>query len=89
MRTHELKIYPERFGERLLNREEMETLHFSKGKSVVEIEPFNQKENGGKGITYTLYYYPNGLGEDYDIAACETFDAMKEAIEAAKRILGE
>jgi len=29
----------------------MEMLHFSKGKAVVEIEPFNQKENGGKGIT--------------------------------------
>lgn len=67
----------------------MEMVRFSKGKSVVEIEPFNQKENGGKGITYTLYHYPNGLGEDYDIAACETFDTMKEAIEVAKRILGE
>ena len=67
----------------------METVRFSKGKSVVEIEPFDQKENGGKGITYTLYYYPNGLWEDYDMNACETFDTMKEAIEAAKRILRE
>ncbi len=67
----------------------MEMVRFSKGKSVVEIEPFNQKENGGKGITYTLYHYPNGLGEDYDIAACETFDTTKEAIDAAQRILRE
>ena len=67
----------------------MEMVRFSKGKSVVEIEPFNQKENGGKGITYTLYYYPNGLSEDYDMGACETFDTMKAAIDAAKRILRE
>lgn len=62
-------------------------IQLKNGDSVVEIEEFNQAENGGEGITYTLYYYPQGLSEDFDLNSLESFDSLKEAIKKAKKLL--
>ena len=62
-------------------------LRFEKDKYVIEIESFNQKQNGGTGITYTLYPYPYGLSEDFDVNNVESFEDLQEAIKKAKEIL--
>lgn len=62
-------------------------LRFEKDKYVIEIEPFNQKQNGGTGITYTLYPYPYGLSEDFDVDNVESFEDLQKAIKKAKEIL--
>ncbi len=62
-------------------------LRFEKDKYIIEIESFNQRENGGTGTTYTLYPYPHGLFKDFDINNVESFDDLRKAIKKAKKIL--
>ena len=62
-------------------------MRFEHGESAVEIEEFDQKENGGQGVTYTIYYYPDRLTRDYDLDKCESFDMLSKAIEKTMLLL--
>ena len=86
-----LNLYPRyttEVGARKKERGKMANiLRFKRDKYTIEIEPFKQEENGRTGTTYTLYPYPHGLSEDFDINSVESFDDVQEAIKRAKKIL--
>lgn len=53
---------------------------------IIQIEKFNQLEHSRNDvITYTLYYYPDGLEEDFTYS--ESFENLPLAIDKGNKML--